>query len=451
MNAEYIVLTTRQASTRDVFSGAAGDLVKHYATAQALSTSVPIMNRIGGLAGAGAAFPESLLPNALPGLPAGLSGLASMALPVPDIAVEVRSIDRSHLVDVSSAANVVAVAESIPTVLLKEMHDTSSARAATLANGQVAWGVHAVGADTSPYTGKGVVVAVLDTGIDHDHPAFAGIELIEEDFTGEGNGDKLGHGTHCAGTIFGRDSGGGRIGIAPGVEKALIAKIIGNNGGGDSAMLAKAIEWAARNGANVLSMSIGFDFPALERKMEATLPARIALSRALEAYRATIRLFESTAEQLRIKGMYGGGTVSIFLGAAGNETDRRQHRDYEVAVSPPANAEGFVSVGALGTVGGGDKLDVAFFSNTGPNVCAPGIDIVSARPGGDLVAMSGTSMATPHAAGVAALWAEKLMTEKMLTSGTLRDKLVGSATTSGFVGGFDRQDAGYGIVRAPQA
>lgn len=408
MNADYIVLKTRQASTRDVFAGGAGDLMRNLATARALST-----------AGAASPMMESLMPGALPGLA------------MSDVAVEVRSIDRSHIADVSGAADVVAVAESIPTVLLREMHDTSSARAATMAAGQATWGVRAVGADTSPFSGKGVVVAVLDTGIDRNHPAFAGMDLVEQDFTGEGNGDTLGHGTHCAGTIFGRDVGGGRIGIAPGVQKALIAKIIGNNGGGDSAMLARAIEWATRNGANVLSMSIGFDFPALEQQMEASLPKQIALSRALEAYRATIRLFEATTEQIRVKGMYGGGAVSVFVGAAGNESDRRRYPDYEVAVSPPANAEGFVSVGALGSM--------------------DGVDIVSARPGGDLVAMSGTSMATPHVAGVAALWAEKLMKEQMLTPGALRDKLVGSASTARFASGFDRQDAGYGIVQAPQA
>ena len=427
MNADYIVLRTRQASTRDVFAGGANDLMRNLATARTLST-----------AGAASPMMESLLPGALPGLA------------MSDVAVEVRSIDRSHIADVSGAADVVAVAESIPTVLLREMHDTSSARAATMAAGQATWGVRAVGADTSPFSGKGVVVAVLDTGIDRNHPAFAGMDLVEQDFTGEGNGDTLGHGTHCAGTIFGRDVGGGRIGIAPGVQKALIAKIIGNNGGGDSAMLARAIEWATRNGANVLSMSIGFDFPALEQQMEASLPKQIALSRALEAYRATIRLFEATTEQIRVKGMYGGGAVSVFVGAAGNESDRRRYPDYEVAVSPPANAEGFVSVGALGSMDG-DRVNVAFFSNTGPNVCAPGVDIVSARPGGDLVAMSGTSMATPHVAGVAALWAEKLMKEQMLTPGALRDKLVGSASTARFASGFDRQDAGYGIVQAPQA
>ena len=68
-------------------------------------------------------------------------------------------------------------------------------------------------------TGNGIVVAVLDTGIDKNHPAFSGAQIIEKDFSGEGNGDQHGHGTHCAGTILGRTTGGKRIGVAPGVPK----------------------------------------------------------------------------------------------------------------------------------------------------------------------------------------------------------------------------------------
>ena len=68
-----------------------------------------------------------------------------------------------------------------------------------------AWGIGAVGADRSTRTGAGVVPCVLDTGIDASHPAFAGVSLLEEDFSGTGTGDRQGHGTHCAGTVFGRD------------------------------------------------------------------------------------------------------------------------------------------------------------------------------------------------------------------------------------------------------
>jgi subtilisin family serine protease len=93
-----------------------------------------------------------------------------------------------------------------------------------------AWGISAVQADTSPMNGDGVVVSVLDTGIDKAHPAFAGVNIIEQDFSGSGNGDRQGHGSHCAGTIFGRDVGGTRIGIARGVNKALSSCSLGPAG-----------------------------------------------------------------------------------------------------------------------------------------------------------------------------------------------------------------------------
>ena len=117
------------------------------------------------------------------------------------------------------------------TRLIRPTQGTSTAPA----NGD-AWGIASVRADRSPYSGRGVTVAVLDTGIDTSHPAFAGVDILEQDFTGEGNGDVDGHGTHCAGTIFGRDVSGQRIGVARGISRALIGKVLGQNGG-DSQMI----------------------------------------------------------------------------------------------------------------------------------------------------------------------------------------------------------------------
>src|SRR5262249_4677245 len=81
------------------------------------------------------------------------------------------------------------------------------------------------------------------------------------------DGDKQGHGTHCAGTIFGRAVDGKRIGVAPGVTKALIGKVLADDGGGNSDMIFAGIQWAVTEGAQVISMSLGFDFPGSVKRM----------------------------------------------------------------------------------------------------------------------------------------------------------------------------------------
>ena len=168
-------------------------------------------------------------------------------------------MDRNTLRAALNDRTVAAMAPAMPMKLIEPLAQSADFHGDA---GPTTWGVSAVGAHTSPFTGAGVTVAVLDTGIDAKHPAFTGVDLVERDFTGGGStNDTNGHGTHCAGTIFGRDLNGLRIGVATGVTKALIGKVIGGPAGGGSDILSEAIVWAADNGANVVSMSLGIDFP----------------------------------------------------------------------------------------------------------------------------------------------------------------------------------------------
>lgn len=372
-----------------------------------------------------------------------MGGAAGLEVSPREVSVEVADLTRKDLSNLTRERDVVAVAPAVPMRLIEP---TESAAATPAASG-TAWGVSAVGADTSPFTGKGIVVAVLDTGIDAAHPAFTGVNVVQKDFTGEGDGDSHGHGTHCAGTVFGRDVNGMRIGVARGASKALIGKVLGANGGSSDGIV-NAIQWAAQNGANVISMSLGMDFPGLVKTLIGRgLPAPLATSRALEGYRLNVQLFERLAALIRASSEFSQPT--LIIAAAGNESDRQSHPDFEIAVSPPAVSDGIVSVSAVGEGPGG--FTIATFSNTGANISGPGVKIVSAKAGGGLATMSGTSMACPHVAGVAALWAEKVKAMGPFTTAHVTHRLLASGVTNKMKSGFDPFDIGTGMVRAPQA
>ncbi|MGW0180935.1 S8 family peptidase [Nocardia sp. NPDC003345] len=377
----------------------------------------------------------------------GAVATESMAEPAADMTVEIdEHVGRRTLRAIVNDPTVLSFAPALPMKLVEPLAASPGLEPEA---GPATWGVTAVGAPTSPFTGAGVTVAVLDTGIDAAHSCFAGVDLLQKDFTGGDSAkDTNGHGTHCAGTIFGRDVGGLRIGVAPGVTKALIGKVLGGPAGGGSDTLSQAILWAADNGATVISMSLGIDFPGWVRELvdEAGFDIAVATSIALEQYRANIRLFEHLSTMLDARAAVSQAV--LVVAATGNESGRDRTPPFEINVSPPAASAGVIAVGALGPDGPG--LTIAPFSNTRATVAAPGVDIVSAKPGGGTRALSGTSMATPHVAGVTALWAEKLARQGPLNPVLLQSKLIGGATFDGLTADADPLDVGSGMVRAPQ-
>ncbi|MFF5263146.1 S8 family serine peptidase [Actinomadura viridis] len=252
------------------------------------------------------------------------------------------------------------------------------------------------------HDGRGVDVAVLDTGVDAAHPDLAGKVTAERNFTdATGAGDRHGHGTHVAATIggTGAGSGGGRKGVAPGAN-VLNGKVLNDGGIGLQSWIIEGMEWAARSGAEVVNMSLGG--PATD----GTDPMSQAVNRLTEE------------------------TGALFVIAAGNSGG-----DY--TVGSPGAADAALTVGAV------DRNDeLASFSSRGPRIgdnapkpeiTAPGVGIVAARAEGTSMgepvdarytAASGTSMATPHVAGAAAILAQA---HPRLRAARLKDALVSTA------------------------
>lgn len=358
------------------------------------------------------------------------------------LSVEQLEVTPEELSDLKKKENVRAAVPIMPLQLI----EPKESDAETHGEGST-WGIRAVGAETSPFNGSGITVAVLDTGIDASHPSFANVEITEKDFTGDGDGDQNGHGTHCAGTVFGADVDDLRIGIARNIDRALIGKVIGRRGGSTISIL-DAVSWAVAEGAQVISMSLGIDFPGMVEHLRGRgVPSRAATSMALSAYRDNVRAFDTIAELAKVSGPFGRGAV--IVAASGNESHRESSGEddeaFVIDAAPPATADGILSVGALASQEPGG-FEVAPFSNANPNLAGPGVDVISAAVGGGLKALSGTSMATPHVAGVAALWAEKLGEDQALTVDNLTAFLVGRVQKTGLA----FPDAGGGLAFAPQ-
>ena len=263
------------------------------------------------------------------------------------------------------------------------------------------WGLIACKVPPSLKSGLGIKVAVLDTGMDLGHPDFAGRAFTTATFVGEPVQDLHSHGTHCIGTSCGPKTPPGtipRYGIAY-KARIFVGKVLTNSGGGTTASVLAGMNWAIANRCQVISMSLG------------------AQTGVQAAYTAA--------------GNAALANGCLIIAAAGNAASN---------TGAPANSPTIMSVASLDQ----SPLAPSSFSNFGKvEIAAPGRDVFSSVPRPTRYGTkSGTSMATPHVAGCAALWAQSSPTLRALA---LWRKLQATARPLP----FPVARVGRGLVQAP--
>ncbi len=293
----------------------------------------------------------------------------------------------------------------------------TSQKAIAAAETAATWGLQVTQVLDSQFSGMGVKVAVLDTGLDLTHPDFAGRKITSKSFiSNEEVQDKNGHGTHCIGTACGGKNPAilPRYGVAYNAE-IFAGKVLSNRGSGSDQGILAGIQWAITSGCRIVSMSLGAPTVVGQR------PSFI---------------FEQVAQRSLRRG-------TLIVAAAGNESRRDLGRIKPVG--HPANCPSIMAVAALDA-----QMRLAYFSNRELNpeggqvdIAGPGVSVYSTWPMPRRYnTISGTSMATPHVAGIAALYAEANPTA---TAQGLWSLLIRNARRLT----LPSTDVGSGLIQAP--
>jgi subtilisin family serine protease len=293
----------------------------------------------------------------------------------PNLGVALGTVDRAGLQSLRDDKRHIAEVVAAPQLSIIRPTRVTAAKLTRT----ITWGIEQLGAPTlwdQGFTGKGILIGHCDTGVDGSHAALRNAIAKHAVFDDLGRkvkrppkppADTDGHGTHTAGTLVGRPVGGRHIGVAPGARLASATVI---EGGDVAARVLGGLDWCVSLGVRIVSLSLGI--------------------------RGIGDEWQAITQVLRAKNI-----LPVYaIGNEGPGTSRY-----------PGNYPEALSVGAMSR-----DHRVADFSSSQrflrqadpmvPDLVAPGVEIVSAKPGGGYQAMDGSSMATPHIAGLAALLLE---------------------------------------------
>jgi subtilisin len=314
--------------------------------------------------------------------------------------------------------------DSLTSRLLSDKKFPRSAEGVSAATQGITWGLTAIGANNTQLSGTNVKLAILDTGFDLSHPDFAQRTIVTKNFVGDQQPfhDGVGHGTHCAGTAVGplMSQGGVRFGVSSNCI-LYVGRVLDDTGHGGDFNIIQGIHWAINEQCDVISLSLGAPWT----------PGDPSFSQA----------YETAAQDALAAGC-------LLVVAAGNDASNPQ---YLGAVGTPGNSPSVLTVAAVD-----ETMATAPFSNRvrpqapgvkGPDIAGPGVGVYSSWlvKAGSYKVESGTSMATPHVAGIAAMLAEANPGVRGLA---LKNLVL--ANCKAFPNGATRVgEIGRGLVQAP--
>lgn len=315
---------------------------------------------------------------------------------------------------------------------------------ATESESVAALGLVALGVTDSPFDGRGVRIGLADCGVDATHHCFRGLTVEQRDFTGDGlDGDPSGHGTAVLSVVCGRDVGGRRLGVARGIDRAYVARVLDRHARGDSSTLLRGLAWLLALELDVILIGATYDMHRHRRALAADAdPActDAAACAAMEANEQALAVLAAAARR------------TLLVAPSGNDSAYPRRAEW---ARFPASVSGVVAVGAVEQRAVDGLWSTHAASNHGVVVVAPGKNVLAARRASAHAleaGFGGTSAAAAYVAGLAALHLEasrEHAARPRRGAGALFEALCATARRAP-IADYDPDRHGYGLAQAPR-